>query len=408
MKKFGAALACWFFGGFAAYGVILLDTGDPMANKTAPSGGLAGSGWQYEGDWGGYLGTPIAPNFFISAAHIGQAATQFVFQGNSYSIVASFSLPGSDFVIWQVNGTFPYFAPLYTKREEIGLHLVVIGRGTQRGTEVMRDDRLRGWNWGADDSVRRWGENDVADVVLYGGHDLLYATFDPHVQPNDRPNEAHLSRGDSGGALFLQDKRSWKLGGINFAVDDLFSAPDPDTDFTAAIFDAQGFYTSDGQNPPNFSQIMDSTPTGFYSSRISSELAWICSVIADPQVGREGNFLTVTYSRLIAPSSDVVYTVEQSDNLADWSTATVLEETIFTFGDIERIKTKIDLGSSTYLFARVRVTRPQEMLSARIRTEDRERARRITPLATFGHAAYRIDSGRGPIRRNSASRESRY
>jgi hypothetical protein len=284
----------------------------------------------------------------------------------------------------------------------------VIGRGTQRGTEVTRDDRLRGWDWGAEDNVRRWGENDVADVVLYGGHDLIYATFDQHVQPNDRPNEAHLSRGDSGGALFLNDSGSWKLGGINFAVDDLFSAPDPNTDFTAAIFDAQGFYTSDGQNPPNFSQIMDPTPTGFYDSRISSELAWICRVIADPQVGQEGNYLTVTYSRLIAPSSDIGYTVEQSDNLADWSTATVLEETIFTSGDIERIKAKIEIGASTYLFARVRVTRPQQMVPAKMRTEDGERVRRIKPLTTFDHAAYKTDTGRGSIRRNSASRESRY
>jgi hypothetical protein len=408
MKKSAAALACWFFGGFAAYGVILLDTGDPMANKTPPNGALSDSGWQYEGDWGGYLGTPIAPNFFISAAHLGQAATQFVFQGNSYSIVASFSLPGSDFLIWQVNGTFPYFAPLYTKSDETGRHLVVIGRGTQRGTEVVRDDRLRGWDWGAEDNVRRWGENDVADIVLYGGHDLIYATFDQHVQPNDHPNEAHLSRGDSGGALFLNDSGVWKLGGINFAVDDLFSAPDQNTSFAAAIFDAQGFYTSDGHNPPTFSQIMDPTPTGFYDSRISSELSWICSVIADPQVGREGNLLTVTYSRLIAPSSDIGYIVEQSDNLADWSTATVLEETIFTSGDIERIKAKIDVGTSAYLFARVRVTRPQETSSARMRTEDPARARRIRPLATSDHAAYKTDTGRGSIRRNSASRESRY
>ena len=48
-------------------------------------------------------------------------------------------------------------------------------------------------------------------------------------------------------------------------------------------------------------------PTGFYASRISSELAWICSVIANPQVGYEDNKLTLTYWRLMAPSDEIVY-----------------------------------------------------------------------------------------------------
>ena len=113
--------------------------------------------------------------------------------------------------------------------DEIGQHLVVIGRGTRRGSEIILDGTLRGWDWGDSDGARRWGENDVADIVPYHGHDLIYATFDQHVQPNDRPNESHLSVGDSGGAVFLNDNGVWKLAGINYAVDDLYTAPDPDT-----------------------------------------------------------------------------------------------------------------------------------------------------------------------------------
>src|SRR3954447_6712433 len=110
-----------------ARAVILFDTGDASVNTTAPGGPLLNSGWQYEGLWGGFLGTPIAPHFFISAAHIGQAGGAFSFQSSTYTIVRSFALTNSDLLIWQVNETFPSYAPLYTKSTEAGQHLVVIG-----------------------------------------------------------------------------------------------------------------------------------------------------------------------------------------------------------------------------------------------------------------------------------------
>ena len=342
-----------------ANGIILLDTGSPSANTTAPGGNLAGSGWQFEGIWGGYLGTPIAPHFFISAAHIGQAGGAFAFQGSTYTILASFSQPGSDFLIWQVKESFPTFAPVYSKRDEINQHLVVIGRGTQRGGEATLNGRTRGWLWGPSDGVQRWGENDVANVIPYGGHDLLYATFDQHIMPGDHPNESHLSSGDSGGAIFLYDASaaSWKLGGINFAVDDLYTAPDPATRLVAAIFDARDYYSYDGTN---FSQITGGAPvpTGFYGSRISSELAWIGRVISEPQVDKEGNFVTLTYNRFVVPSSDLVYVVEQSSDLVSWSPAPTQDEPGATTGDVQTVKAKVDMGTLTHLFLRLRVTRP--------------------------------------------------
>jgi hypothetical protein len=360
MKTLGGAIALLLLAATSARSLILFDTADPAANTTAPGGALAGSGWQYQGQWGGWLGTPISPNFFVSAGHLGQASDHFSFQASSYSLVQSFGLPGSDLLIWQVNETFPTFAPLYSKRDEAGQHLVVFGRGLRRGTEVILDGTLRGWDWGVGDSVQRWGENDVADVVPYQGRDFLYATFDQHVQPNDHPNESHLAQNDSGGAVFLNDNGVWKLDGINYAVDDLFTAPSADTIFDAAIFDARGFYAQDPNDPSMFVQISDPdpVPTGFYASRISSELAWICSVIADPHVGREGNFLTVTYWRLNAPSSDIVYEIQKSIDLASWDTVTTEDEVLATAGDLQQIKAKVVAGSADHLFARLRVTRP--------------------------------------------------
>src|SRR4051794_20954262 len=76
--------------------VILFRTPNPTANTTAPTGGLSSSGWQFEGLWGSFLGTPMAPHFFLSAKHIGQAGTSFTFDGAEYTLVKEFGDPNSD------------------------------------------------------------------------------------------------------------------------------------------------------------------------------------------------------------------------------------------------------------------------------------------------------------------------
>jgi hypothetical protein len=122
-------------------------------------------------------------------------------------------------VIWQVAGTFPTFAPLVTGGSETGQPLVVIGRGTQRGGEVFRDGQLRGWFWGGGDGVQRWGQNVVTSVVNDGPlNQYVFAEFNQ----TGGANEAHLSVGDSGGAVFIRESGVWKLAGISYAVDGPF------------------------------------------------------------------------------------------------------------------------------------------------------------------------------------------
>jgi hypothetical protein len=360
MKKFPLSLAFLLAGIATGAGVILFDTGDPSANTTAPGGALAGSGWQYEGDWDVYLGTPIAPNFFITADHVSHVGVPILYYHNAlYRVIGFYSRPGSDLRIWKVAGTFADFAPLYTKRNEVGQHLVVFGRGTQRGTEVYLDNTLRGWNWGPYDATRRWGENDINRIEASQGHDLLYATFDQHVLPNDHPNESHLSSGDSGGAVFLNDGGVWKLAGINSTVDELFTAPPNASSFAAAIFDGRGYYTPNPNDSSMFIQVTGLTPvpTGFYASRISSELAWIGSALADPQFEYEPNQATLTYWRLTLPSTEIVYEVQQSTDLVSWTTATSQDEIVSAAGGLQQIKAKVDPGGD-HVFLRVKVTRP--------------------------------------------------
>ncbi len=118
--------------------VMLKGSGDPSYNTTAPTGELAESGWQYQGLWGNFLGTPIAAQFFVAAKHVGgSVGDKFLFADNIYTTVGYWDDPaGGDLRIWKVDGVFPIWAPLYTQSDETGKPLVVIGRGTQRGGEV--------------------------------------------------------------------------------------------------------------------------------------------------------------------------------------------------------------------------------------------------------------------------------
>ena len=60
-----------------------------------------------EGTWGGFLGTPIAPKYFMTAEHVGGAIGQtFVFHGVPYTTTAMYDDPDSDLRIWRICGAF--------------------------------------------------------------------------------------------------------------------------------------------------------------------------------------------------------------------------------------------------------------------------------------------------------------
>ena len=81
----------------SARAIIFYSTGDLNYNTTAPSGTLASSGWQYEGTWGDFIGTPIALKYFITASHIFvQPGTPFVFRGVFYTVITNYDDPASD------------------------------------------------------------------------------------------------------------------------------------------------------------------------------------------------------------------------------------------------------------------------------------------------------------------------
>jgi len=295
--------------------VILFGSADPAYNTTPPAGALQDSGWQYEGLWVGFLGTPIAPQYFIAAKHVGGSVGQpFVFNGVSYTTTAFWDDANTDLRIWKVSGTFPYYSPLYTTNDEQGKIQVVIGRGTQRGAPVVipevqtvyvtnsynmktlkvsKRDVLtaypnaiiqgqtmtvvtsqlvtnlvfKGWQEGPGDGLMRWGQNKVLACGW-----CLVAAF----TGNNGPNEGYLSNSDSSGAVFIQNNGIWKLAGINYGVDGPFSTSADGTTFYGAIIDASGLYERGSFVPDNGTP----QPAYYYATRISQRTDWIQSVIS--------------------------------------------------------------------------------------------------------------------------------
>jgi hypothetical protein len=88
--------------------------------------------------------------------------------------------------------------------------------------------------------------------------------------------------GDSAGGLFIQDGSTWKLAGINYAVDGPYNLTNSGAGFDAAIFDAGGLYTGTEGNWSFMPERATNQPGAFYATRVSAHVAWIQSVLAQP------------------------------------------------------------------------------------------------------------------------------
>lgn len=313
--------------------VILYRTADPEANTTAPTGALAGSGWQFQGQFGRFLGTPIAPNLFVTAQHFrGEASvgnTPFVFNGVSYPTVAEYNDPASDLRVLRVAGTFPAFAPLFPRPNPAGTPLVVFGRGTQRGEAVTgpadgNGNTLKGWRWGPLDAPAprpRYGTNVVTGTVDGGpglGR-LLYATFDATAGGggSTTADEAHLSDGDSGGGVFLRDTDgAWKLAGINYGISGPYSpTADGAGAFNAAIFQGDGLFENDG--PGGY--VPARGPGAFFATEVAARLDFLKLILGQTPLARIGNDVLYAFPG----ESGRHYRVERRDDLASGAWETV-------------------------------------------------------------------------------------
>jgi hypothetical protein len=264
--------------------VIFHATGDPAHNTTAPGGALADSGWQWQGNWRGFAGTPVDSRWFLTAQHLnGAVGEDFWYAGRAYRATAVFPDPASDLALWRVCGEFPAFAPLYAASDEVGRECVLYGTGLGRGepltvTNQSGSEFLRGWRWAADTQRLRWGVNRIEEVQDYAGtaDAVLRGTFDA----DGGSEEATLTGGDSGGGLFIQTDGGWKLAGVALGVEGPFRHASEGEDIAASVFDKGGLYLEeeDGWALTPFQPRPQ--PGAFFVTRVSARRAWIESTIA--------------------------------------------------------------------------------------------------------------------------------
>lgn len=295
-----------------AQAIVFHDTADPAHNTTAPTGQYSSSGWQYQGMFGGFLGTMISPQLFITAQHIGVQSGSFVhdslFNGTgdvTYTIdiaanggVGFWDIAGTDLRIYKVHDFFPYYAELYPLSNELGKTAVTNGMGGPRGSDVTVAAELKGWTTGGSDGIARWGANEISSIESSPVGSLLAAEFNAAGVSE----EAFLSSGDSGGGLFIKDGAAWKLAGVNYAVDafhDTNNITGDNSHFTGAFFDKGGLYEgSDAGGWTFFPDAPADQPIRFYASRISTNSAAINNVIA--QVPEPGSVFLLAAAMLIS------------------------------------------------------------------------------------------------------------
>lgn len=291
--------------GQTASAVILRDSA--TRNTSAPTGILAGSGWQFEGQWVGFTGTPISPNYFVTAAHVGGSVGDlFSYNGQSYTTIGVSGDAGSDLAVWQVRETFSTYAPLYTGSNETNKQAVIFGRGTPRGNEVHIPEgdtsttSLRGWGWGLYDGVPSWGENKVASIATGSGGNGPRGDFLVLPFSTTGAGASSLSLGDSGGGTFINDGGVWKLAGVNYGVDGPYSYTSGGNYFNGAIFDKRGLFEGgpgSTNGVPNYIAYPNSGPpveSDSYATRISTRLAWINSATNGQVVPEPGAWLLLT------------------------------------------------------------------------------------------------------------------
>lgn len=262
----------------SASGILLYDK--QYRNKSAPSGSYANSGWQWTGNWGGFLGVPIAKNYFVAASHVGGGVGQsMTLNGKSYKVTAVYNDPNSDLNIYKTSTNFSSWAPIFTGSNEVGKTAMLIGRGTQKGSEVKVGSTRKGWKWGKADGLKSWGRNKVRSTVQGGGGigSVLGFTFDrTSSNGGDKVDqEGIFSAGDSSGGVFINSNNKWYLAGIIYSVETPYKMSASGSTFDAAIFDKGGLY----YNNSLVSDASNDKPAYMYATRISTNQNWIKGVI---------------------------------------------------------------------------------------------------------------------------------
>lgn len=238
--------------------------------------------YDLQGEFRAFLGTPIGPNHFLTAQHIGISITDTISFNSgpnlgTYSILGWFDDPGSDLRIVEISGWFPTWSLLYQVSNEVGKEVVVFGRGGPTASSVIENLELKGWTTGTPDGSISWGRNLVSGTF---GLTEIRVNFDL----NGLSHEAGFSSGDSAGGWFIigTDNQP-RLAGVTFRTSGPYQFDDlgsPDGfPFAAVLFDRGGLW----EGPPGSEVFLADNPMNFsgfgFATRVSDRVSWITTIV---------------------------------------------------------------------------------------------------------------------------------
>jgi hypothetical protein len=282
----------WQWAGCGTVAWAIVDFSPEGRGLTPPQDETLQQAWKAHGQWKGATGVAIAPDWFITVAHLGSSLSgYFDLNGKSYRAKEVVEVPKSDLLLYRVEGLFSHWVELWdeTHGSELGRNAILMGRGAARGELVQKSQGgAHGWLWGASDGQLSWGTNQVLERFDAGPNlgDILVWTWDQEIGGT----EGTLSAGDSGGGLFLLDAiGQWRMAGIHFDVDPGVDGVDTQYSFTndedklfwASIYDARGLWR--GVFGETLRQINDAAekPVPMYagSTRLAPHVGFIRQVI---------------------------------------------------------------------------------------------------------------------------------
>jgi hypothetical protein len=208
---------------------VLIDSGDGTGNTSAPADD---PGWSNVGLRGGLNAIYLGYGWVVTAAHVGFGSVTlggitYPTVPGSYHAIQNPDSSLADVAVYRID-PYPYELPaleIPTSPAPVGADVRLVGRGLARGpaTTWMGID---GWTWGGA-APKRWGTNDVgADLGPGPPRNTTDLTIDSlttrsllaDFTENAPLDEATVTVGDSGGAFFVRDGSTWKLGGVSFAI----------------------------------------------------------------------------------------------------------------------------------------------------------------------------------------------
>lgn len=262
-----------------AHASIVYDA--PNGITTAPSGDR---GWGETGSWQVGGGVAIAPNYFLTAQHLGGTTGQtFNVNGRNFTASSFTDIAGSDLRLVKITGNFPAYAPLYRGAvgSEAGQAISMIGFGRfAHGSALTTNGTQDGWNWGTT-AGKNFAMNTAAGAVTVAGSQLIDYSFDPL----SGRSEGIYTAGDSGGGTFINTGGAWRLAGINFAVTNFYSQPLAPSPLQASIYNGSGLFVKD-QNG-NF--VAATSPQFGYATEIAAYISRIDAVIDPGDVNDDGS-----------------------------------------------------------------------------------------------------------------------